>query len=103
MASVEIRVEIVFAAPGEQLLCALSVPLGATIAEVIESSPLAERFPDFELGAMQVGVWGHPAASSQVVRDGDRVEIYRPLQMDPREARRRLAAAGQTMGSHADS
>jgi putative ubiquitin-RnfH superfamily antitoxin RatB of RatAB toxin-antitoxin module len=50
---------------------------------------------------MQAGIWGRPVERDQAVSDGDRVELYRPLNMDPREARRRLAAAGRTMGSTA--
>ena len=102
MGLAKIQVEIVFATAGEQLLCALSVPSESTIADVIEISALAEQFPDYDFSEMRVGVWGHPADRRQMVRGGDRIEIYRPLEMDPREARRQLAAAGRTMGSHAD-
>ncbi len=102
MGLAKIQVEIVFATADEQLLCALTVPSESTITDVIEISALAEQFPDHDLGEMQVGVWGHPADRRQMVRGGDRIEIYRPLEMDPREARRQLAAAGRTMGSHAD-
>ena len=99
MAEANIQVEIVFATAGEQRLSMLTVPADATIADVIAMSALAEHFPEHDLGAMRVGVWGHPADRSQAVSDGDRIEIYRPLEIDPRVARRQLAAAGQTMGS----
>jgi len=102
MGLAKIQVEIVFATADEQLLCALTVPSESTITDVIEISALAEQFPDHDLGEMQVGVWGHPANRRQMVRGGDRIEIYRPLEMNPREARRQLAAVGRTMGSHAD-
>ncbi len=102
MAQANIQVEIVFATTDEQLLCVLTVPADATITDVIEISALAEHFPEHDLGAMRVGVWGHPADRRRTVRDGDRIEIYRPLEIDPREARRQLAAAGRTMGSRAD-
>lgn len=94
----ELQVEIVFATAKEQLLLELTVVSGATIADVIERSKLAERLPEYDLDSLEVGVWGHPAGRSQVVTDGDRIEIYRPLRADPRESRRRLAALGQTMG-----
>ena len=99
MAEANIQVEIIFATADEQLLSVLTVPANATIGDVIAMSALAEHFPEHDLGAMRVGVWGHPADRSQAVRDGDRIEIYRPLEIDPRVARRQLAAAGQTMGS----
>ncbi len=99
MAEANIQVEIIFATADEQLLSVLTVPTNSTIGDVIAMSALAEHFPEHDLGAMRVGVWGHPADRSQAVRDGDRIEIYRPLEIDPRVARRQLAAAGQTMGS----
>ena len=102
MTHADIKVEIVFATADKQVLCELTVPPDATIADVIEMSAVAERFPEHDLDAMQVGVWSHPADRRQAVCNGDRVELYRPLEMDPREARRQLAAAGQTMGSHPD-
>jgi len=98
-----IQVEIVCATADEQLLCELTVPPDATISDAIEMSTVAEHFPEHDLGAMQVGVWGHLADRHQTVRNGDRIELYRPLELDPREARRQLAAAGQTMGSCPDS
>ena len=99
MTEANIQVEIVFATADEQRLSVLTVPADATIADVIAMSALAEHFPEHDLGAMRVGVWGHPADRSQAVSDGDRIEIYRPLEIDPRVARRQLAAAGRTMGS----
>ena len=98
MDAAELQVEIVFATAEEQLLLEVTVVSGATIADVIERSKLAERFPEYDLNSLAVGVWGHPADRSQAVTDGDRIEIYRPLCTDPREARRRLAALGRTMG-----
>jgi hypothetical protein len=103
MAHADIQVEIVFATADQQRLFGLTVPPEATIADVIEMSAVAECFPEHDLDAMQVGVWGHPADRRQTVGNGDRIELYRPLEMDPREARRQLAAAGQTMGSRPDS
>ena len=99
MAQANIQVELVFAAADEQLLCVLTVPSDATIGDVIEMSAFAEHFPGHDLDTMRVGVWGHPADRSQIVSDGDRIEIYRPLEIDPREARRQLALAGRTMSN----
>ena len=93
----EIDVEVVFGIPEQQRLVALRLKSGATVADAIEKSGLARDFAGHDLSAMSVGVWGHLAAQDAVLSAGDRVEIYRPLQMDPRESRRRLAALGQTM------
>ncbi len=99
MAQANIQVEIVFATADDQMLCVLTVPSDATITDVIEMSVLAEHFPEHDLDALRVGVWGHPADRSQTVNDGDRIEIYRPLEIDPREARRQFALAGRTMSN----
>ena len=93
----EIDVEVVFGIPAQQRLVSLRLQSGATVADAIEKSGLAREFADHDLSSLSVGVWGHLAARDAVLSAGDRVEIYRPLQMDPREARRRLAALGQTM------
>jgi hypothetical protein len=93
----EIEVEVVFGIPEQQRLVSLTVHSGATVADAIEISGFAREFTDHDLSSLPVGVWGHLAARDTVLSAGDRVEIYRPLQLDPREARRRLAALGQTM------
>ena len=60
-------------------------------------SALAAEFPSYELPEMSFGIWGRKVDGNQVVKEGDRIEIYRQLEMDPREARRQLALAGRTM------
>ena len=94
----EIRVEVVFATAQEQRLVTVTLPTPATVMEAISMSALAERFPAENFDELQAGIWGHPVDRSHILSDGDRVEIYRPLELDPREARRRLAQAGRTMG-----
>ena len=93
----EIDVEVVFGIPEQQRLVSLRLKSGATVADAIEKSGLAREFAGHDLSSLSIGVWGHLAARDAVLSAGDRVEIYRPLQMDPRESRRRLAALGQTM------
>jgi putative ubiquitin-RnfH superfamily antitoxin RatB of RatAB toxin-antitoxin module len=82
------RVEVVFALPDEQVLEALEVEAGASVAQAIYLSGIERRFPEIDISALQVGIWGQPVDRSRVLREGDRVEIYRPLAIDPREARR---------------
>lgn len=82
------RVEVVFALADRQELLVVELPDGSTVDAAIEKSRLARQFPDVDFDALQAGIWGKPIARSQVVKEGDRVELYRPLEMDPREARR---------------
>jgi len=92
-----VQVEIVFALANKQTLLTVTVDTGASIDDVIAASGLAERYPDESLQLLETGIWGHPAARDHRVKQGDRVELYRQLQRDPREARRELAQSGRTM------
>ena len=86
-----IWVEVVYALPERQKLLRLEVPLGATVAEVIEISGIRNDFDDLEIDPGAVGIFSRKVPMDQVLREGDRVEIYRPLIADPKEARRRRA------------
>ena len=86
-----VRIEVVLAMPGRQELVALEVASGSTLADAIAQSGLPEMFEGFELDPAKVGIFGQKASLEQVLRDGDRVEIYRPLIADPKEARRQRA------------
>lgn len=94
----KLTVEVVFALPNRQRLVELQLDPGATIADAISASGLDRTFQDVDFSRCEVGVWGKPGSRTQLLRNKDRVEIYRPLDMDPREARRQLALVGQTMG-----
>ena len=83
-----ISVEVVWAMPDRQELIELSVPAGSSIEHAIEVSGLYQKYPDRGLESADVGIWGQVLPRSHRVADGDRIEFYRPLQMDPREARR---------------
>ena len=87
------QVEVVFALAKKQVLQAVELSDGATVADAIDASTIAQQFPGVDLGELQAGLWGKPAERAHEVRDGDRVELYRPLEMDPREARRLRAGA----------
>lgn len=65
---------------------ALSLPAGSTVADALAASGLLERHP--QAGGLSVGIWGRKTERSAVLRDQDRIELYRPLQCDPKEARR---------------
>jgi len=97
-----IRVEVVFAAPDDQLLVSIMVDKGATVADAILKSGIHDRFPAELFDTMQAGIWGRPVDHSCQLKDGDRVEIYRPLRRDPRDARRELAQSGLTMSESSE-
>lgn len=84
-------VEVVFALPEKQVIVEIEATAGLTVGRAIELSAIARRFPGVDLDALEVGIWGRVVAREHAVKAGDRVEIYRPLVMDPREARRRRA------------
>ena len=98
-----IRVEVVFALPALQILQTVSLCDGATVADAIEAAGLVTRFPQESIDALATGIWGRVVPREHRVQDGDRVEVYRPLELDPRDMRRRLAAAGRTMRRASDS
>lgn len=93
-----IPVEIVLALPDRQELLRCNIPVGTTIERAIALSRFAEAFPDLRLDTLQVGVWGKIVRRTSVVQSGDRIELYRPLVRDPRDARRQLAMNGGVMG-----
>jgi len=97
-----ICVEVVFALPAEQILISVSLPADATVDDAIAASGIAKRFPDERLQDLETGIWGRLAGRQATVRDGDRVEIYRPLLRDPKDARRELARSGLTMRAAPD-
>ena len=85
------RVEVVYALPERQWISEVRLGPGSTVRDAIISSGILQNCPEIELEKAQVGVWNKRAALDHIVCDGDRVEIYRPLLADPKEARRRRA------------
>jgi len=84
-----IRVEVVYALPHGADSVELRLPPGATAADAVRASGLVERHPG--MNAQAIGVFGRRVRPETRLADGDRVEIYRPLVLDPKEARRRRA------------
>ena len=85
------RVAVCYALPDASFLVQLEVDAGTTIAEAIAASGVLARFPEIDLARNKLGLFGKLKPADTVLRDGDRVEIYRPLQADPMESRRRRA------------
>jgi putative ubiquitin-RnfH superfamily antitoxin RatB of RatAB toxin-antitoxin module len=86
-----IRVEVVLAMRERQELVELEIAAGSTVAEAITLSNIAEQFENFEPDLAKVGIFGRKTSPDQVLREGDRVELYRPLIADPKEVRRQRA------------
>jgi putative ubiquitin-RnfH superfamily antitoxin RatB of RatAB toxin-antitoxin module len=87
-----IHVDVAFALPGRQAVVQVSLPVGANIRDAVHASSLQQQFPDYSFDDLKKGVWGAVKEDDHCLQDGDRVEIYRPLVTDPREARRKRAA-----------
>ena len=93
----KINIEAVYALPDEQMLFRQSVPEGATVAEAIQLCGILEKYPEIDLAANKVGIFGKLAKADTLLRDKDRIEIYRALIADPKEVRRKRADEGKAM------
>ncbi len=90
MSPPKIAVEIVYALPDRQVLLRILLPDGSTVEDAIRVSGLRAAFP--EMDTTRAGIHGELVPGTTILRDRDRVEIYRPLQADPKEVRRMRAA-----------
>lgn len=85
----QLRITVVWSPAAREVHeAALLMDEGATAAQALDASGFLRRFPGLALPGLSVGVWGRKAEPSQVLRDLDRLEIYRPLMVDPKVARR---------------
>ncbi len=96
MSPLKISVEIVYALADRQVLRRILLPEGSTVEDAIRVSGLRAAFP--EMDTTHVGIHGEPVPVTTVLRDRDRVEIYRPLRADPKEVRRTRAAKKRAKG-----
>jgi len=89
-----IHVEVAYALPEKQKILALDVEQGTTLLDAVKQSGIEQEFPELNLEDAKFGVFGKATRTpeSDVLRDGDRVEIYRPLLIDPKQARANRAA-----------
>ncbi len=88
-----IQVEVAYALPHEQHLITVDVPSGATAEQAVYASGILERCPEIDLTSTKVGIFSELASLDTVLSPGDRVEIYRPLLIDPKAQRRARAQA----------
>lgn len=87
-----ITVEVAYANPEQQVIITLEMPEGATVEQAIKASGLLNKFTEIDEGTLKVGIFGIVCKLEQLLTQADRVEIYRPLIHDPKEARRQRAA-----------
>lgn len=88
-----IEIEVAYAGKERQVIVPLSVEAGTTAVQAILASGILKQFPEIEAFEGRLGIFGKPIPSEFVLKPGDRVEIYRSLQRDPKESRRLRAKA----------
>jgi hypothetical protein len=93
-------VEVAYALPDKQSLVSLEVEKGTTLKEAIEASGILDSFEQIDLNKDRVGIFSKFATLDTVLREKDRVEIYRPLIADPKTVRKKRAAEGKAMRSN---
>ncbi len=87
--AVMLEIEIVYGLPGKQVLKKMNVQNGCTAREAVCQSGLDEIFSELDLQTAPLGIFGKSVKDETLLRDKDRIEIYRPLLIDPKEARRK--------------
>lgn len=97
MPNPNIRIEVIYPLPHEQLLLKAEVPEGASIRDGIRASGVLERYPELNLDTLEAGIFGKLAKLDTPLRAQDRIEIYRPLIADPKAVRKQRAAEGKVM------
>jgi len=97
------KIAIAYAVPGRQVLIAHNVPAGATIQAAIESSGILEQLPQVDLQRNKVGIFGKVKPLDTMLAEGDRVEIYFPVTVDPKTLPKRKATAEKKPVADAES
>lgn len=90
----DLQIEVAYALPEKQKILSVCVPAGTTYRAAVQLSRIQDEFPGEEIAHAPIGVFGKKVASpdTEEVKDGERVEIYRPLLIDPKQARANRAA-----------
>ncbi|HYC35488.1 MAG TPA: RnfH family protein [Usitatibacter sp.] len=94
-----IRISVALALAQSQEVLAVELPERACVRDALEAIAIAERVPGWDAATVRVGIWSRPCEMDTPLRDGDRVEVYRPLQADPKDQRRRRARLKPSPGS----
>lgn len=91
-----LKIEVIYATPGQQKLIELTVKSGTTIEQAIHQSGVLAEHPDIDLAKNKVGIFSQIKSLDYVLKSGDRIEIYRPLIADPKAKRREIAEKNKT-------
>ncbi|MDP5031753.1 MAG: RnfH family protein [Paraglaciecola sp.] len=94
----QFSVEVAYATPAKQALLEVVIERDTTVEQAIKASGILSRFPDIDLDVQKVGIWNRTCKLSDLPKQGDRIEIYRPLIADPKEARRLRAEKAKEEG-----
>ena len=97
MTSEQFDVEVAYAKSSEQTILAVTAEPGMTVIQAIQRSGITDQFPEIDLESAKFGIFGKAAKGDAELHPGDRVEIYRPLIADPKEARKKRAAEGKKL------
>ena len=89
------RISVAYSEPDRQVWLHADLDKGATVRQAIELSGILELFPSIDLSAQKIGVFGRVVKPDAALRDGDRVEIYRPITCDPQTVPRRDGEEGE--------
>ena len=92
-----ITVEVAYGCAQQQTLLRLEVPQGTTLKAALRQSGLPDKQPEMDLDNLKTGIFGKLKKASEVLRENDRIEIYRPLIADPKQLRKERQAAGKRM------
>ena len=87
-----IEASVVYAEPRRAILCEVRLPAGSSVGQAIQACGILDRFPQLAGRPLHVGIFGQACTLDDTVRHGDRIELYRSLAIDPKEARRQRAA-----------
>ena len=97
MADELIAVEVCYPLPDQQVQIRMQLPAGSNLQQALEASGILEKHPEIDLKKNKFGIWNKLSKVDTVLRNFDRVEIYRPLIADPKEVRKQRAAEGKVM------
>lgn len=95
MSDQKLSIEVAFGTSTEQHIVEVELAAGATIQDAVQASGLQAAFPKFDFTRLRKGVWNEVKGDEHCLKDGDRVEVYRPLIIEPKEMRRRRAEKGR--------
>lgn len=98
VAAAQLSIEVVYGTPQRQEIVNVEVDDGTSIEQAIMASGIIEEFPEIDLTVNNVGIWNRAAKLKDIVKDLDRIEIYRPLIADPKEVRKRRAEKAKEEG-----